>query len=263
MGTRLGQHFLNNAPAIKKIVAALELKENDSIIEIGPGDGALTIPLVQECGKLKCKIVTIEKDRILAEKLRSRFATKGDVLEIVDGDALRLIEPGNQKNNRWKLVGNIPYYITGKLLRIISELEKKPELTVLTIQKEVAERVAAKPPKMNLLAAATQIWAEPEIIGYLKPEDFDPPPEVDSAIIKLTTNLSRLNLNNIENYYRLIKAIFKQPRKTVLNNLSTSPEMSKKSAMEILKKLGLTGQERPQNLDLNTLKKLSTLLSVN
>lgn len=266
MSQKLGQHFLINKSAIDKIIAVLNLRKNDTIIEIGPGTGALTIPLSEKCRELGCKIIAIEKDPGLVESIKYKVLSMGG--EIIQGDALRVLPKIHTEylipNTKYKLVGNIPYYITGKLLRILGELENKPELIVLTIQKEVAERVTAKPPKMNLLAAAVQIWAEPEIIMNLKSKDFDPPPKVDSAIIKLESRIQNLESKALERYYRLIRIIFKQPRKTLLNNLCTPFDRlrvkgrnSKEETLKILKEIGLTGQERPQNLSLSQLLQLS------
>src|SRR3989344_1254738 len=221
MNKRLGQHFLINKFAIKKIVAALNLKANDTIIEIGPGKGALTFPLLEECQKLNCKIIGVEKDPELVNKLESYKVKKFYNFEIINGDALKILPDYKLQTTGYKLIGNIPYYITGKLLRILSELENKPKLIVLTIQREVAERITAKQGEMNLLAAAVQVWAEAEIIGYLKPSDFSPPPKVESAIIKLATRIQPLvTRDGVDDYYKIIKILFKQPRKTLLNNLS-------------------------------------------
>ena len=271
---KLGQHFLINKQAIQKIIAALDLQKNDTVVEIGPGKGALTIPLAQKCqaSGVKCQVIAIEKDPRLADQLTSYAdATVGE-FKIIHGDALKLINSQTHQLTNWKLVGNIPYYITGKLLRILSEMEHKPRLTVLTLQKEVAERLCAHPTPtktcpthrcamcgMNLLAAAVQIWAEPKIFAYLKPKDFSPPPKVHSAVIKLTPNLRRCERLRLDDYYKLIKTVFKQPRKTVLNNLSTGLKISKEVALEMLKKVGLKGDERPQNLSLESLIKLSTI----
>lgn len=257
----LGQHFLVNRSAIGKIIAALNLEKNDTVIEIGPGEGALTLPLAGRCKEIGCKIIAIEKDPALVSSIKYQVLSN---VRIITGDALKILPKINTQylipNTEYKLVGNIPYYITGQLLRVLGELKEKPRLIVLTIQKEVAERVIAQPPKMNLLAAATQIWAEVEIIGRLNAKDFDPSPKVDSAIIKLTPNLRTSQVLILDDYYKLIKLIFKQPRKTVLNNLSTGLDMNKEKALEIMKKAGLDGTERPQNLDLNTLTKLSTII---
>ncbi len=246
MGNYLGQYFLKNKEKLRKIVEALELKDGDVVIEIGPGHGELTKELRMQ--NSECRIIAIEKDKKLAEDFKEKF--KGDKnIEIIEGDALkvlpRLIQNSEFRIKNYKIVGNIPYYITGYLFRILGGLEYseekqasytssraklttghsgagKPELIVLLIQKEVAERVCAKSPQINLLAASVQIWAEPKIIGYVSRNDFKPAPKVDSAIIKLTPVtfqlLSRLKCNN-EKYYKFIKILFKQPRKTIVNNL--------------------------------------------
>ncbi len=252
----LGQHFLINKSAIIKIIASLDLRPGENVIEIGPGEGALTIPLAEECRKIGCKLIAIEKDAKLAGEIINRLPE----VDVVKGDALKELPKIARKITSYKLVGNIPYYITGKLLRIIGEISEKPERIVLMIQKEVAERLSAQPPAMNLLAAATQIWSKPEILLNLKPKDFNPPPEVDSSVIKLEIELKIKEIAASETYYRFIKIAFKQPRKTLLNNLSTGLNLSKEDTLKIMKKYGLTGEERPQNLSLNTLISLSQAL---
>src|SRR3989344_6843843 len=220
----LGQHFLKNKAKIKKIVEAFNLENGDTVIEIGPGHGELTEKIIERLKDLKIerfKIITIEKDRELAEDLRSKIhdLELDKNVEIFEGDALKEIKNqilkikiANQKSKiieNLKIVGNIPYYITGYLLRILGDSEIKPSLIVLLIQKEVAERICALrqaqgKPKMNLLAASVQFWAEPKIIGYISKKDFRPAPKVDSAIIKLTTNNQQPTTEEAINYYRFI-----------------------------------------------------------
>lgn len=257
----LGQHFLKNKKKIQKIVEALELKDGDTVIEIGPGYGELTSELVNWLiGKnIKVNIIAIEKDRELVKLLREKFAVENNI-EIIEGDALKVLPilTTNYKllTTNYKLVGNIPYYITGYLLRILGELKNKPLLIVLLIQKEVAERVCAKSPKMNLLAASVQFWAEPKIIGYVSKKDFRPQPKVDSAIIKLITYDKRLMTNNAEKYYKFIKILFKQPRKTILNNLRPMTN-DLQLLTEKLKLVGINPQARPQDLSIEQIIKLS------
>ncbi len=259
MGEKLGQHFLKNKSAIPKIIAALELAPGDTIIEIGPGEGALTFPLLEAAEKIGAKVIAIEKDPHLANQLKSYASATVDELEIATGDALKLLNSLTHKLNNWKLVGNIPYYITGHLLRIISELENKPALSVLMVQEEVADRICAKPPKMNLLAAITQFWATPELILRLKPKDFDPPPKVNSAVIKLGGRVQGLGFREKKTeYFKVVKALFKQPRKTAANNLSVGLKISKKEAVDLVKSAGLPENARPQNFSLDQLIKLST-----
>lgn len=260
MRRRLGQHFLKNKSAVQKIISALELQQNETIIEIGPGTGALTFPLLKECKLKNCKLIAIEKDPQLSERL-SHLVTKS--LRIINGDALKILpnlmpQLLNDSIPNYKIVGNIPYYITGKLLRIISELDSKPSLTVLMIQKEVAERIIAQPPKMNLLAAATQFWAEPKILLTLKPNDFDPPPKVDSAVIRLVTRHESLGTGEIQAYYKLLHIIFKQPRKTLANNLSAGLDLSKKEIESVLGRSYISKNARPQDLSLEEIKALVT-----
>src|SRR3989338_3558361 len=256
----LGQHFLKNKIAITKIIAALDLKDGDTIIEIGPGRGELTLPLSEmfEVQNVRGKIIAIEKDRELVMNLSSRIKHRTSDIELIHGDALKIIPDITKRltlaANRFKLVGNIPYYITGKLLRVISELENKSAVTVLMIQKEVAERIVAQPPKMNLLAAITQFWAEPKILMTLKPSDFDPAPKVESAIIKFLPKTDNLNAKH---YHALVRIIFKQPRKTLLNNLSDSLEMGKKEILEKLRESGFNEKTRPKELNVEQIRKLS------
>lgn len=272
MRQALGQHFLINKTAIEKIVAVLDLQPNDVVIEIGPGQGELTLPIAKKCQEIGCKIIAIEKDPALVSKL---ISLKVDKLQILKGDILKILPQINKtpelKNlQTYKLVGNIPFYITGKLLRTLSELKSKPTLTVLMIQKEVAERICAKPlrrrqgsggqAKMNLLAAAVQFWAEPKIVFTLKPRDFKPPPKVESAVIQLTLRPMTNDLQPTD-YYKFIRIIFKQPRKTLLNNLQQGLEMPKNAIENTLKTLQIDPQCRPQDLSVENLKKLSVKLS--
>lgn len=252
---RLGQHFLKSKSAIKKIIDALEPKSGDTLIEVGAGHGELTEGL--KASGVGCRVVAIEKDPRLINLLKEKFKDESRI-KIVEGDALKVIP----KLVNWKLTGNIPYYITGKLLRILSELDDKPEICVLTIQKEVAERVAARTPQMNRLSAIVQFWAEPEIISVISRKDFDPEPKVDSAIIKLVTNNNRqaTRKQNLS-YYRTVKVLFAQPRKTILNNLlsknSTGPERNRETIINSLKKMKINPISRPQNLNADDIVKVS------
>lgn len=262
---KLGQHFLKNKKKIQKIAEALELKDGDTVIEIGPGHGELTSELVKWLisKNIKVNIIAIEKDKELAKNLEIRSQELGwQNIQIIEGDALKIL-PDLTNNlrpitNNYKLVGNIPYYITGYLLRILGELKNKPSLIVLLIQKEVAERACSKLPRMNLLAASAQFWAELKIIGYVSKKYFWPQPKVDSAIIKLTIHNLQPTTEEAENYYKLIKILFKQPRKTILNNLR--PIINDLQLLtEKLKLVGVNPQARPQDLSIEQIIELSTL----
>ncbi len=262
----LGQNFLMNKSKLRKIVDALEFKKGDTIIEIGPGHGELTdeiIARLQNC-KIK-KIILVEKDEKLVEILKNLRETKWkqnkDTIKIIAGDIFKIlpkiISDQQFAISNYKIAGNIPYYITGYLLRVISELKFKPETVVFTIQKEVAQRICAQPPRMNLLAASVQFWAEPKIIGYISKKDFRPAPKVDSAIIRLRIKNKELRIKD-DNYYQFIRVLFKQPRKTILNNLKS--QISNLKNDEFLKKIvkaGVNPNDRPQNLTIEQIKNLS------
>lgn len=249
----LGQNFLTDNLAIDTVVEAINPQPQDTIVEIGPGHGELTLPLL----KSGAKVIAIEKDSSLARKLVGSLAEEihKKQLEVIEGDALKILpslfanELKSQRAN--KLVGNIPYYITGFLLRTISELEHKPASIVLTIQKEVAERICAVPGEMNLLAASVQFWGKPEIIKIIPRESFYPIPKVDSAVIKIVP--SHKPIANSEKYYSFIKTLFKQPRKTILNNLREL------FSAEEIQKTGINPALRPQNLSMENIFKLLAL----
>ena len=265
MPAKLGQHFLKNTDAIKKIIAALEIQQNDNIVEIGPGKGALTFPLAEECIQKNCRLIAIEKDRelfsILKEKLKDNkniFIVNGDALEELE-NVINKIKQSLGDQAKFKIVGNIPYYITGKLLRIISELKNKPENCILMVQKEVAERISAIPPHNNLLASATSVWANIKILLKLKASEFDPPPEVDSAVIQLIPNDKELAPEQLDKYYKLIHVIFKQPRKTLANNLKDGLDLPRVETENLITSVNLPLNSRPQDISVEQILKISDL----
>ncbi len=280
MGKRLGQHFLKNPEVSRRIVEALNLQRGDRVIEVGAGRGALTRELLQNISS--GGLIAIEKDLGLAQQLARNFQFLISNVKsipnvqmsksqnaVIHGDALRVLPfldahwkldiaclPARQGN--WKLAGNIPYYITGKLFRVIGELEHKPEIIVLMIQKEVAERVSAKPPKMNLLAASVQAWAEAEVLFSVSREEFRPMPKVESAVVRLKIKDKGLRIK--DEYYKLIKILFKQPRKTIFNNLSAGFSMPKEELRRVLRDADINPSLRPQTLSVELITKLARML---
>jgi 16S rRNA (adenine1518-N6/adenine1519-N6)-dimethyltransferase len=255
--TRLGQHFLKDAEVLQRIVGALEIEPGDMIIEIGPGHGELTRRILERAPK---KLIAIEKDKSLVSSIQY-LVSNYDNLEVIEGDALKILptlpKTYNLKPITYKVIGNIPYYITGKLLRAIGELTEKPKLVVLTIQKEVAERLCAKPPKMNLLAASVALWGEPEIIRLISRNAFRPRPKVESAVVRVTPHSKQPSQEESKRYYDFIKKLFRQPRKIIANNLAGKPSPTKEEAGKFLEKHGINPGLRPQNLDKDTINKLS------
>jgi 16S rRNA (adenine1518-N6/adenine1519-N6)-dimethyltransferase len=256
---KLGQHFLKDSRALERIVSVLDIKK-DVVVEIGPGHGELTKYIVKSSPK---KLIAIEKDGMLASKLKD-LLSQNDTVEIIIGDALRILpalpKTHNLKRLKYKLVGNIPYYITGHLLRTIGEMKIKPERIVLTMQKEVAERLCAEPPYMNLLAASVQFWGKTEIIRYISKKSFRPQPHVNSAIVKITPYETESAKESID-YYKFIKILFAHPRKTALNNIRDGLDIERILIETELKKLNLNQNLRPQNLNTETIKNLSLLFT--
>lgn len=245
---------------MKKIVDTIAPERGDVIFEIGPGHGELTIPLVQKCSELNCRIIAIEKDAVLAETLAK--SPIGKDIEIVREDVLQFLP--NIMEKKYKIVGNIPYYLTGHLLRAISELPEKPARCVFMLQKEVAERIIAAPQRMNRLAASVQFWAEPKVVGRVPKENFSPKPKVDSAIVLFEVKKSISPLDS-SRYYTALRGIYAQPRKTLLNNIAaakkSSPrDNSKEYISHTLQNIGIIPESRPQNLAIEDIIRIAEVL---
>src|SRR5258708_9999603 len=202
----LGQHFLKNPSVAKNINRALAPTADDFILEVGPGNGELTSLLAEECQKVSGKILAIEKDAALAEQLKKE--KRWENVEIVHGDVLTILPTLPAIHGRkYKIVGNIPYYLTGHLLRIVSELSARPERAVFMVQKEVAERAVAEPPRMNRLAATIQFWAIPKIASIVTKQNFAPQPKIDSAILVLDSRSDKAAVPT-DQYYAAVRALF-------------------------------------------------------
>lgn len=259
---KLGQYFLFNRKKLQKIVELLDLRSGDVLMEIGPGRGALTGEIVKKLKAVAAgefELILMEKDEELVRELRRKFHGERG-LSVVEGDALKNLKSQilKLKNanlepvvKNLKIVGNIPYYITGRLLRILGELENKSSLIVITVQKEVAERICGRPPKMNLLAASVQFWAEPKIAERVSRNDFRPRPKVESAVLRLEVRVSQPSVAEAKIYYPFIRQLFRQPRKTIFNNLKSIIAGRRPQSLEAVLNL------RPQNLSLEQIKKLA------
>lgn len=250
MPQRLGQHFLKNIDKIELVANSLNIRNGDIVIEIGGGHGELTKKLLTR----DIKLVVIEKDPVLAKQLSSLSGT--DFIVVTEDARSALLEIVlSLRNAPYKIIGNIPYYLTNYLFRLISELPKLPNAVVVTIQKEVAERIIATPPHMNLLAASIQAWTEPKLIDYIPASDFFPKPKIDSAILSLETK----SLPPSKIFYEFLKYLFRQPRKTILNNLV--PHFGSREHVEaVLRKLSIDPNARPQHLSLEQIKRLFNAL---
>ena len=257
----LGQNFLRNPMVIKKIITAIDVQKNDTIVEVGPGHGELTIPLAKICGDFGAKFIAIEKDEKLAEEIKNlKLEIDSKDFEIISGDALDFFSSNLlSHNSSFKIVGNIPYYLTGHLLRIVGELPEPPKLSVFMIQKEVAERLISQPPDMNRLAASIQFWAAPKILMSVPKKDFSPAPNVDSAVIVLQRK-ENLILADREKYFSAMRVLFAQPRKTILNNLVEKGENRRENKEEVSKalaKISINPSDRPQDLSVEQISEIT------
>ncbi|MBX0330332.1 16S rRNA (adenine(1518)-N(6)/adenine(1519)-N(6))-dimethyltransferase RsmA [Oscillochloris sp. ZM17-4] len=220
----MGQNFLIDPLALGVIVDAAELGPDDLAVEVGPGLGVLTWELLRRAGR----VVAVELDRRLAARLHEEFA--GTALRIVQADVLRVSpaeilahanpQPSALSPQPYKLVANLPYAITAPVLRHFLEGDPPPDLTVVLVQWEVAERICATPGDMSVLAHSVQIYGEPEIVARVPASSFHPAPAVDSAVLRIRRRPAlAVDVDDVPGLFRIIKAGFLQPRKQLGNAL--------------------------------------------
>ena len=252
---QLGQHFLKTPGPARVLVRALDLQPTDVVVEIGPGHGELTKYLV---AAPHAKIVCIERDVVLAASVVRYYETYPN-LTVIHGDVREVLAEvvAGLGTDTWKLAGNIPYYLTSYLIRLMGDLPNPPVRAALLMQKEVAERISAKQGEFTKLAAFTGVWAETKIEGLVPRTSFSPPPKVDSAILSFIKKEKLVS--NRSAYEEITRRAFTQPRKVLLNNLLTDAT-TKDSLAEALEKIGLTRTARPQDLSVEKIEKLATLL---
>ena len=260
----LGQNFLIDKKVLGEIIQTSELSKNDLVLEIGPGLGTLTNELIKKCGM----VVAIEKDKKMADLISKKNEPKatfasvvfGSFLKIINGDILKInlneIIHKYSENKKYKLVSNIPYYITSPVIKLFLENSIQPELIVLLVQKEVAERICAKPGKLSVLALSVQIYGKPEIINYVNKASFYPKPKVDSAILKIKNIKKEFSDEYYKKFFKIIKIGFSSKRKKLINNLSVGLHVDKKESESILQKAEINLNTRAQELSLEEWKKL-------
>jgi len=236
---RLGQHFLIHKPTFKIILDAGTLNINDAILEIGPGLGSLTAILASETAK----VVAVERDIILAKALDERKLAK---VEVIMGDILNFDLSQLPKN--YKVVANIPYNLTSRLLKKLITSLNPPRLMVLLIQKEVAERICERPGNMSVLAFSVQYFADPKIIEVVERSKFWPMPKVDSAIIQIIRKPKPVFVADEKKLFRLIKAGFSAKRKKMKNSLAGGLNTSVTVAQSLLKIAQIDLNARAQEL---------------
>jgi len=271
MPAKLGQNFLRDASIIQKIIQAADLTPADLVVEIGPGEGIMTVALSEAAGK----VLAIEIDRNLIPTLQKKFSQNKKV-EIINADVLKINLPELVETRqclvptgKYKVVANIPYYITSPIIRLFLESEIPPQEMILMVQKEVAERIVASPGKMSILALSVKYYATAQIIFSVPSTAFFPVPKVDSAVIRIVPNpttILPLKGGGIKGgverkkFFRVVRAGFSAKRKTLANNLANSFHLDKEAVENKLNKLGLAPLTRAQELSLEDWKKLATIL---
>ncbi len=276
----MGQRFLISRPVLERIIAAAGLKPTDTVLEIGAGRGELTRALAERAGR----VIAVEKDPRLAEALERELshrsvsdsgqrtrqvntddrrhllnAPSGENVTIIRGDILKLFPEALPLPNRYRVIANIPYYLTSRLIRRLLEAERPPKDILIMVQREVAERITARPPHMNLLALSVQAYGKPEILFPIPAQAFRPPPSVDSAFIRIGNirkDFFREQGLDERKFFAILRAAFQGKRKTLENSLARNANLSKSKVADALGKLNLSGK-RPEALGLEDWVKLA------
>ncbi len=239
----LGQHWLHHEPSLNAICAAANLQPTDTVLEIGPGEGPLTKKLVAKAKQ----VVAVELDNYLAAALPVRVPAPN--LRVIHADFLQFdlgqLPPG------YKVVANVPYYVTSPIVRRLLESPTPPSRSVLLVQKEVAQRLAAKPGDMSILGISAQFYADVTLGEVVTADKFDPPPKVDSQVVIFNRHPVPL-FNDIDTkiFFQVVKAGFSEKRKTLRNSLSGGLGIKKDEAEALLKKAGIDPAARAETLSL-------------
>lgn len=249
----LGQHFLKDETYLRRIVAAADLSQADTVLEIGPGPGNLTRLLAAAAGR----VIAVELDDNLIPLLSEMF-TGNPHVRLVHGDILQLSpsqilsEPDHPEAVAisYKVVANLPYYITSAVIRHLLAGESPPTVLVLTVQREVAERIVARPPEMSLLAVSVQFYAEARIVTHVPSGAFIPPPKVSSAVIRLDRRPQPAVDVAPADFFRVVSAGFGQRRKQLRNSLAAGLGLSHGAIETALTEAGIQPSRRAETLTL-------------
>jgi 16S rRNA (adenine1518-N6/adenine1519-N6)-dimethyltransferase len=254
----LGQHFLIDAEVLSLIVATAEIKPDDLVVEVGPGLGIMTRELAKKAGG----VMAVELDDKLAALLKKTLSSFNNVT-IINDDVLKVSPQTLVKGHGYKVVANLPYYITSPVLRHFLETEAKPKTMVVMVQREVAEAIAAGPGDMSLLSVSVQFYGEPEIISIVPPEAFYPAPEVSSAIVKIDVYPKPRIDVDAKGFFDMVRAGFAAPRKQIANSLAKGLGKDKTEVLPMLKKANIDPQRRAETLTIEEWAGLRRVFEVN
>jgi len=252
----LGQHFLVDARALARIVAAAELTPDDAVLEIGAGVGNLTRPLAASAGR----VVAVEIDRRFLPVLEAELADCPNV-HLVAGDILAMDPSDLMGEGPYKVVANLPYAITSAVLRHLLEARIPPQRMVVTVQREVAERIVARGGRMSLLAVSVQFYGRPQLLFRLRPGAFYPPPEVESAVVRIDRHPEPpVEVTDVGWFFQVVRAGFSQPRKQLSNSLASGLGISPGEAASALREAGVDPRTRAERLSLEDWARLARRL---
>jgi 16S rRNA (adenine1518-N6/adenine1519-N6)-dimethyltransferase len=258
----LGQNFLIDLAALQRVVDAAEVHPGQDILEIGPGLGSLTRLLALQARR----VVAVELDSRLIPPLSEVLAPYPNV-QIIEGDILaldpvRLMDEGSEgAPTAYQVVANIPYYITSALIRHLLEARRPPQRLVLTVQREVAERICAAPGEMSLLALSVQVYGKPHVAARIPAGAFYPPPKVDSSVVCIELYPQpQVSSPRIRIFFQLAKAGFSQRRKTLRNSLAGGMRWTSQQAEEVLLQAGIDPKRRAETLSIAEWGKLAELV---
>lgn len=256
---RLGQNFLEDAEALESITRAADIRPDDTVLEIGPGLGSLTRRLAVSAKQ----VVAVELDPNLLPPLKAVLRPHANV-RVIQADILDLAPEELVDQPGYLVAANIPYYITSAIIRHLLESGRKPRRIVLTIQKEVAERICAKPGDLSLLALSVQVYGQPRIAAKIPAAAFFPAPSVDSAVLVIEIYPEPLiPAQLLESFFRLIKAGFSQKRKTLRNSLSAGLHIAPAQTESMLREAGIDPMRRAETLSIAEWQTLARLLTAN
>lgn len=249
----LGQYFLINKEIISQIIKTAEISKDDQVLEIGPGLGILTEALIRSAGK----VVAVELDERLVKFLKNEFRSYKNI-DFISGDILKVNLKKILAGRNYKVVANLPYYITSPTIHLFLGTKKKPDLLVLLVQKEIAERIVAIPPKMSILAVSIQCFGKPEIVDFVSASNFFPQPKVDSAILKIQVfSKPKISVQDQKFFFRIVKTGFAGKRKQIHNSLRGGLAISDQKARKILFSASIAPERRAETLTLEEWKKLA------
>ncbi|MBM3142001.1 MAG: ribosomal RNA small subunit methyltransferase A [Chloroflexi bacterium] len=253
----LGQHFLADASVLQAIVEAAELSSADTVIEVGPGLGILTVELVRRAGN----VVAVELDTKLASLLKRRLASLAN-LRVINADILK-VSPSEllERTSHYKVVANLPYYITSPVLRYFVEASPKPSLMVVMVQKEVGEAIVAGPGKMSLLAVSLQVYSKPRIVSHVPAQCFYPQPKVDSVVVRFDLFAEpAVKVADMGGFFDVVRAGFNSPRKQLHNSLAHSLGMKPAEIILLLEGANIDSKRRAETLSLEEWARLYEVL---